>query len=144
VSNGRMYAPGLLAGCGLLLIGLGAYFVFLRPPLLPEDLRAIGATADQLTARAPGLLVWLRRVFWVLGGYIASTSVLTLYVALAAVRGRARGAAGIATLAGLLSIGWMAAVNFMIDSDFKWLLLAFALLWGIAAWRCWREARVPA
>ena len=139
--KGRAYAPVLLAACGIILIGLGAYFVFLRPPLLPEDTRAIGATAGQIAALAPGLSVWLRQVFWVMGGYMASTGVLTLYIALVAVRGRAAGAAGIATLAGFLSIGWMAVVNFMIDSDFKWLLLGFALLWGIAAWRCWLETR---
>lgn len=28
-----------IAACGLWHIGLGLYFIFLRPPLLPEDLR---------------------------------------------------------------------------------------------------------
>lgn len=79
-----------------------------------------------------------------MGDYMAGNGVLTLYVALVSVPGRARGEAGVAILAGLLSIGWMAAVNFIIDSDFKWLLLAFALLWGIASWRCWYETRPTA
>jgi hypothetical protein len=70
VVRGPASAPALLAACGIILIGLGAYLVFLRPPLMPEDTRAIGATASQLAALAPGLLVWLRRVFWVMGGYI--------------------------------------------------------------------------
>ncbi len=30
------------------------------------------------------------------------------------------------------SIGWMAAVNFFINLDFKWLILAIALVWVIA------------
>ncbi|MDQ6647033.1 MAG: hypothetical protein M3Y93_07355 [Pseudomonadota bacterium] len=131
----------LLAACGIILIGLGAYFAFLRPPLLPEDTRAIGATGGQITALAPGLSAWLKHVFWVIGGYMAGTGVLTMYIALVSVPGRARGAAGVATLAGFLSIGWMATVNFIIDSDFKWLLLGAALLWGVAAWRCWYETR---
>lgn len=124
----------LLSLCGLILAGIGAYFIFLRPPLLPEDLRAIGATPEQLDAVAPGLSIWLRRVFWVMGGYIISAGVLTLYVA---TQGRGRLAAGFATLAGLTSIGWMAFVNFLIDSDFKWLLLGFALLWAAAAASYW-------
>ncbi|MDQ6695152.1 MAG: hypothetical protein M3014_12160 [Chloroflexota bacterium] len=136
-----MYAPILLAACGIMLIGLGAYFVLLRPPLLPEDTRAIEATGGQITTLAPGLSAWLKHVFWVMGGYMASTGVLTIYVGLVSVPGHARGASGVAALAGLLSIGWMAAVNFIIDSDFKWLLLGFALLWGVAAWRCWYETR---
>lgn len=124
----------LLSLCGLILAGMGAYFIFLRPPLLPEDLRAIGATPEQLEGVAPGLSIWLRRVFWVMGGYIMSTGVLTLYVA---TQGRDRLAAGTATLAGLTSIGWMVVVNFVIDSDFKWLLLGFALLWAVAAASYW-------
>ncbi len=131
----------LLAACGIILIGLGAYFAFLRPPLLPEDTRAIGATGGQITALVAGLSAWLKHVFWVMGGYMASTGVLTMYVALVSMPSRARGAASVATLAGFLSIGWMAVVNFIIDSDFKWLLLGFALLWGVAAWRCWYETR---
>jgi len=43
-----------------------------------------------------------------------------------------KGVLGIVALAGLASVGWMSAVNFVIDSDFKWLLLAFAVLWGFA------------
>jgi len=38
----------------------------------------------------------------------------------------------VVTLAGLTSIGWMAIMNFMINSDFKWVLLAFNLPWIIA------------
>ena len=41
-------------------------------------------------------------------------------------------------IAGLTSIGWMASVNFLIDSDFKWPLLGLALLWTTATILCWR------
>ena len=34
----------MLAGCGIWLIALGLYFIVLRPPLLPEDPRFMGAT----------------------------------------------------------------------------------------------------
>ncbi|MDQ6692974.1 MAG: hypothetical protein M3014_00920, partial [Chloroflexota bacterium] len=128
--NDRTYAPVLLAACGIILIGLRAHFAIMRPPRLLEATRAIGAASGQITALAPGLSSWLRHIFWVMGGYMSGTGVLTIYVGLVSVPGRARGAAGVATLTGLLSIGWMSVVNFIIDSDFKWLLLGFVLLWG--------------
>ena len=128
----RPYSATVLALGGVILMGLGIYFVFLRPPLLPEDPRYMGTTLAELSAAAPGLLTWLRRVFWVMGGYMFATGLLTVYVALTVFRSGAKGAAGVVAVAGLASIGWMAAVNFIIASDFKWLLLAFGLPWVIA------------
>lgn len=37
-------ARALFLTCGAWLVGLGVYFIFSRPPLLPEDPRFIGAT----------------------------------------------------------------------------------------------------
>ena len=70
---------------------LGLYFVFLRPPLLPEDPRFMGTTLEEVQASAPGLQIWLRRVFWVMGGYMFSTGLLTCYVAVTSFRARVRG-----------------------------------------------------
>jgi len=127
----------VLALGGIFLMGLGLYFVFLRPPLLPEDPRYMGTSLAAIQASVPGLLVWLRRVFWVMGGYMFATGLLTLYVALTVFRARASGVVLVVALAGLTSIGWMAAVNFLIDSEFKWLILAVALLWPIAIALYW-------
>lgn len=128
----RSYSAYMLAFGGIILMGLGFYFVFLRPPLLPEDPRYMGTTITELQAAAPGLLTWLRRVFWVMGGYMFTAGVLTVYFAFGAFRSRAKGAWLVAALTGMTSIGWMAVVNFIIDSDFKWLLLAFVLPWVAA------------
>ena len=38
----------LLALAGATLVGAGLYFLFLRPPLLPEDIRYMGLSAAQL------------------------------------------------------------------------------------------------
>ena len=57
----------ILLICGVWLIGLGLYFMFLRPPLLPEDLRYMGRTLAEIDAAAPELAPWLRRVFTVMG-----------------------------------------------------------------------------
>lgn len=51
-------------------MGIGIYFIFLRPPLLPEDARYMDTTLAEIQAAAPGLVRWLQKVFWVLGGYI--------------------------------------------------------------------------
>jgi hypothetical protein len=127
----KPHSSTVLALAGIILMGLGLYFVFLRPPLLPEDPRYMGTTLADIQTTLPGLLTWLRRVFWVMGGYMFATGLLTVYVALTSFRSRAKGAAVIVAIAGLASIGWMAVVNFIIASDFKWLLLAFILPWGI-------------
>ena len=63
---------------------------------------------------------------------ILTTGLLTFYVARSSFPQRANGVSVLVAFAGLASIGWMTAVNFMIQSDFKWLLLGLATLWGIS------------
>ena len=122
----------MLALGGLLLVAMGIYFVLLRLPLLPEDLRYIGSTLQNAKQNIPGLLNWLKKVFWVMGGYIFTTGLLTVFIALTSLRTRSQGAFVIVAIAGISSIGSMAVVNFIIDSDFKWVLLAITFLWVIA------------
>lgn len=135
----RSYSSIALTAGGAILAGLGIYFVALRPPLLPEDPRFMGASLEAIQAAVPGLATWLRGVFWVMGGFMFSAGVLTIYLARTSFRTRARGAAAIAAVTGATSIGWMVAVNFMIASDFRWLLLAFTVPWVIALALYWRE-----
>ena len=139
----RPYSATVLALGGTILMILGLYFVFVRPPLLPEDSRYMGTSLAQIQETVPGLLIWLRRVFWVMGGYMFATGLLSFYLAVTAFRTRARGIAGIVTLAGTTSIGWMAAVNFLIASDFKWLILSFSLVWAAALALYWLERPGP-
>ena len=128
----RPYSSSVLALGGIILMGLGVYFIFIRPSLLPEDARYMGTTLEQIQLTMPALLIWLRLVFWVMGGFMFATGVLTLYIALTSFQRREPGVAGIVALSGGASFGWMAVVNFILNSDFKWLILAFALLWVIA------------
>jgi phage shock protein PspC (stress-responsive transcriptional regulator) len=93
----------LLGGCGLVLIGIGLYFSWWRPALLPEDTRYIGAGLGELLSVAPGMGRWLHRVFWVLGGYITATGILTVYLAATAFRTRDRGARAAVAVAGFAS-----------------------------------------
>ena len=45
----------VLCGCGMILVGIGVYFLWLRPALLPEDARHFGATLEELLTVAPGM-----------------------------------------------------------------------------------------
>ena len=130
----------LLATAGASLVLSGFYFLFLRPPLLPEDIRYMGLSENQLVAVAPKLETWLAQVFRVMGGYVLATGVLTITLALTAYRTHQRGAGVGAFAGGAASIGLMAAVNFAINSDFKWVLLAIALVWLSSLCVFWFEA----
>lgn len=122
-------AAWLFGAGGLALVGIGVFFVALRPALLPEDLRFLGRSQLEIDQFAPRLQAWLRRVFMVLGGQAIAAGSLTIFVAATGVReGRAAAAVALA-LTGAVSIGLMAAVNFAIRSDFKWSLLSAAGLW---------------
>ena len=122
-------AAWILTLSGAALIGMGGYFA-VRPALLPEDARFMGTTPSALLEAAPGLSRWLKRVFWVMGGYIAATGVLVVYVANTGLRSGGGGALAVLTVAWAVSMGWMAVVNVLIDSDFKLPLVALAAVSG--------------
>ncbi len=119
----------MLAGCGAWLVGLGLYFIFLRPPLLPEDMRFMGATLALIRSELPGLENWLKNVFTVMGGFMAGAGVLAVFVSMTAMRRRLAGAAWAMAVCGALTVGLMSATNFALHSDFKWILLIPALAW---------------
>lgn len=129
-ANMRMRASGkVFAACGLWMVGLGVYFLFLRPALLPEDPRFMGSSVEILLGAAPGLLRWLDHVFNVMGGFMVAAGALTLLVACRYLANRAKGTFAAMTLAGAASVMLMSATNFMLQSDFRWLLLMPAMLW---------------
>ena len=128
----KPYSSSILAVGGFLLVAMGIYFVLLRPALLPEDLVYMKTNSSIVHKNFPQLTVWLQKVFWVMGGYIFTTGLLTVFIALTAFRKRLSGAFSIVILTGISSIGSMTVVNFVIDSAFKWVLLSFTLPWIIA------------
>ena len=115
--------------CGVWLVGLGLYFIVLRPPLLPEDPRFMGTTLEQIRAAVPGLEGWLKNVFRVMGGFMAGAGVLTLFVATVAMPLRLKGTSWALAISGALTVMLMSATNFALQSDFRWLLLVPALVW---------------
>jgi hypothetical protein len=63
-----------------------------------------------------------------LGGFMAAAGLLLFCASRRGIRSRA-----LIAIAGIPGVGLMSAVNFAIDSDFKWLLAAPVLLWSAAA-----------
>ena len=132
IINCKPYSTIALALAGVILVGIGLYFIFLRPSLLPEDLRYMGSMLENVKQNMPRLSNWLQKVFWVMGGYIFTTGLMTIFIAVTSFRSRLPGAFGIVAITGISSIGLMTVVNFIIKSDFKWVLLIFTLPWLIA------------
>ena len=81
INKNHHVSSWMLIACGVWLIGLGLYFIALRPPLLPEDPRYMGTTIEQIRTVVPGLEAWLKKVFTVMGGFMAGAGVLTVYLA---------------------------------------------------------------
>jgi hypothetical protein len=131
--NLKPYSSTFLALEGIFLIGIGLCFIFLRPALLPEDLRYIGTSETSIHNDLPGLANWLKKVFWVMGGYIFTTGLLTFYVARTSFIQKNKGAFLLVLITGITSLGLMVIVNFIINSEFKWVLLfGLVLSWAIA------------
>ena len=122
--------------CGFYLVALGLYFTLLRPALLPEDPRYIGSSLEAIRAAVPGLERWLGLVFKVMGGFMVATGALTVLAACRWLAKRERGTFAALAVAGAASVGLMSATNFLLNSDFRLLLLLPALLWllGLACY----------
>jgi len=125
-------AEWLIASCGVWHIGLGLYFIFVRPALLPEDVRYLGADLEALQAVAPHLTGWLGKVFTVMGGFMSGAGVLIAYFGWKVMPLRPRGTAAVLVGTGALTLGLMSAVNFALHSDFRWLLVLPPIGWAVA------------
>jgi hypothetical protein len=131
----------LLAAAGTIVAAIGIYLIVFRPVLLPEDIRFIGLSTAEVSTIGLRLAPWLSLVFRVLGGYALATGLLTVALSATAFRSRDPTAAIGAALAGASSVGVMAVANFALDSDFKWPLLALALIWMLGLGAFWLEGR---
>ena len=114
--------------CGFYLVALGLYFALLRPALLPEDPRYIGNSPEAIRAAVPGLEHWLGVVFKVMGGFMVATGALTMLTACRWLAKRERGTFAALAVAGAASVGLMSATNFLLNSDFRWLLCMRAVI----------------
>ena len=130
--------------CGAWLIALGLYFLFLRPALLPEDPKYIGSSLEAIRIAIPGLERWLGHVFNVMGGFMIAAGAVTMLLAWRFLSRREPGTFAILLVAGAASVALMSATNFLLHSNFRWLLLLPALLWLVGLLCYLRENAAPA
>ena len=113
----------LLALSGVTLIGAGLYFLLLRPPLLPEDLRYMGLEPAHVAAVRPRMEPWLAHVFRVMGGYVLATGVLAITLAATSFRLHQRGA-GLGALIVLLALDWWGGVAALVAAAVAAILMS--------------------
>ena len=62
-----------------IFMGIGIYFIFFRPPLLPEDLNFM-KISPHIHEQVPELKTWLKNVFTVLGGFALTVGFLKFFL----------------------------------------------------------------
>ena len=125
----RMGGASLLV-LGVLTLGTGAYFLFVRPPLLPEDVRFTGADPKFVD---PRILAWLGIVFRTWGGFLAGFGILLGAVGwslLSAREGLLRWGASAAVL---VAFGRFLFSNLMLHSDHLPFIFAMFAIAVVAA-----------
>lgn len=122
----------LLLVLGVLTFGTGAYFLFLRPAMLPEDVLRTGMDPQLLP---PAMVEWLRIVFRTWGGFIAGFGILMVAVAGYMLTSRPALLSWGVVFAVLVAFGRFLASNIVIQSDFLWFIGSLFAIAMVAALR---------
>ncbi|MBA5846878.1 MULTISPECIES: hypothetical protein [Gordonia] len=115
----------LTTALGVFTLGIGVYFLFLRPFLLPEDIRHTGIDAATLPV---AFVDWLGIVFSTWGGFIAGFGIVLLGIG-ATLLSRRTLWLYLGTAAGVLvAFGRFVISNILIGSDFLWFIATMFVL----------------
>jgi len=117
---------------GILTLGIAAYFLFLRPPMLPEDARFTGVPAGALP---PRLGAWLTIVFRTWGGFVAGFGIVLVAIGAYLLTAAPRVLRGGVALALVVAFGRFLLSNIELGSDFLPFLVVvsvFAAAAGVA------------
>jgi hypothetical protein len=128
----------LLFVLGSVTFGIGIYFYFFRPAMLPEDARRTGMDPRLLE---PALAEWLRIVFRTWGAFLLAFSIIMLSVASYMRTLRSALLSWGVVLAVLLGFGQFLISNLVIQSDYVWLVAALFAVALLAAVRITLHAR---
>lgn len=128
----------LLLVLGVLTLGTGAYFLFLRPAMLPEDVRLTGIDPQLLP---PAMLDWLRIVFRSWGGFMVAFGILMVSVASYMITSRPGLLSWGVVFALLVAFGRFLASNILIHPDFLWFIGALFAIAIVTALRFALNAR---
>ena len=127
-------SAAVFAFMGALAVLNGLFLVFANKFLLflPEDARFIGMTATQISAYDPRLYDWAVIVYRLWGGFMFSTGVLTLWVALKPFLARERWAWYALAISTLPTLILWIVVNLPVQSYFLPALLAILVVYILA------------
>lgn len=118
-----------------LTLATGAYFLFIRPAMLPEDVRLTGMQPGLLP---PAMLSWLELVFRTLGGFIVAFGILLGAVAGYLITSRPALLSWGVAVAVVVAFSRFLASNMAIHSDFLWYVaVLFAIASAIALRIAW-------
>lgn len=121
---------------GILTIATGVYFMVLRPPMLPEDVRRTGVSPESLP---PAFSQWLSIVFRTWGGFMVGFGVLLVSCGMYLWKGDRRWIrAGMASAA-VVAFGSFLVSNVELRSDFLWFIGVLFANAGALAVTLWRE-----
>ena len=115
---------------GVFTLGTAVFFLALRPPLLPEDIRHTGIDPQVLTGEFLG---WLGIVFRTWGGFIAGYALALLGIGAFMLTGRARWLYWPAAIGVIVAFGRFLYSNVVLASDFLWFISFLFLLAVVAA-----------
>jgi hypothetical protein len=131
MSSGKFSLGGaLVVALGILTLGTAIYFLALRPPLLPEDIRHTGVEPELLP---PAFLDWLAIVFTTWGGFIAGFGALLIGIGAFILTGRDRWLYWMTALGILVAFGRFLISNIILSSDFLWFISGLFLVAFAAA-----------
>lgn len=128
----------LLLVLGVLTLGTGTYFMFLRPAMLPEDVRLTGMDPQLLQ---PAMVEWLRIIFRTWGGFMAAFGILMVSVAGYMITSRPALLSWGVVFAVLVAFGRFLASNIVIHSEYIWFIGALFAIAVVAALRFALNAR---
>ena len=124
-----------LAAIGVLAVMMGVAFVIFRPSvlLLAEDQRFTGITSGQLKAFNSQLFVWIGMVFRSWGAFAIGLGTMMVAISATAYRRGDRRAWWALARAGVPTFGIFLAVNPLLDSDFKFVIvfICFTYFWAL-------------
>jgi hypothetical protein len=112
-------AGAVLLTFALLTMGTGVYFMALRPPLLPEDLRFTGLEQADVPAR---LRPWLAVVFRTWGGFVVGLGLCIAGHGAASWMNQPAWSRVSAALGVLFAFGSFLASNIQLRSEFLWFI----------------------
>jgi hypothetical protein len=100
---------------GVLTLGIAIYFLFVRPPMLPEDVRFTGVSESELP---PPFAAWLTIVFRTWGGFVAGLGIMLIAIGAYLLVPRRRMLQGGIALAIVVAFGRFLLSNIELRSDF--------------------------